>query len=393
MDPIVSILVCLIVLYLLAELCALISIPRVVGQIAAGMLLGLPAVRGFVFTTESISLISFLADIGVILLLFFVGLQINFKQFERAITPSAWISFFNTALPLLFGFLISKYAFGLGNNISIIVGVCMSVSATAIALDLMEEFNKLRTKLGALIVSAGTFDDLVELFLITGVLTFIESAIKQTTLLELIFGIFFFSIVVLIFRFWLIPFILRLIEHQPERAQLFTGALVITLIMAALAEHLGIGALIGALFSGVIIRQVLMKDPGHKPWERQEITHTIHSIAFGFLVPFFFLHVGFQTDLLAIWNNIGFGLIITILAIVGTVVGSALGYYVVFHNWKEGWITGWAMNAKGDTELVIAELALSAGVITTTVFSSLIFMAVISTLISPLVLRHLLKKM
>lgn len=392
MNPLVTVLICLIVIYVLSELLRWLSIPRVVSQIAAGMILGLPFIRQQLFAPEGLSLISFLADIGVILLLFFVGLQISFKQFERYIKPSIWISILNTLLPLVFGYLVSRYLFGLNNGTSVIVGICMSVSATAIALDLMEEFNKLRTKLGVLIVSAGTFDDLVELVLITGVLTFIQTAVQKTTLLELGFGVLVFAVVVMVFRFWVIPIMLRRIEGQPEHAQLFTGALIITLIMAVLAEYLGLGALIGALFSGVIVRQVLISEPGHKPWERAEITHAIHSIAFGFLVPFFFFHVGLQTDILAIWQNISFGIVITILAVIGTVVGSMLGYYIYSHNWREGWIVGWAMNAKGDTELVIAELALSAGVITTAVFSSLIFMAVVSTLISPLVLRRLLKK-
>jgi Kef-type K+ transport system membrane component KefB len=380
-------------MYILSEILRALLVPRVVSQIAAGMLLGLPAIRQHLFGQDSISLISFLADVGVILLLFFVGLQISFKQFERNIKPSIWISLLNTVLPLAFGYLASRYFFGLSNSTSVIVGVCMSVSATAIALDLMEEFNKLRTKLGVLIVSAGTFDDIVELILITGVLTFIQTALDHTTLLELGFGTLMFAVIVMVFRFWVIPFVLHRIEGQPEHAQLFTGALIITLIMAVLAEYLGLGALIGALFSGVIIRQVLMGEPGHKPWERAEITHSIHSIAFGFLVPFFFFQVGFQTDVLAIWQNIGFGITITVLAFIGTVVGSMLGYYINLHNWKEGWIAGWALNAKGDTELVIAQLALSAGVITATIFSSLIFMAVVSTLVSPLVLRRLLKKM
>jgi Ca2+-transporting ATPase len=376
----------------LSELLRLISVPRVVSQIVAGMLLGLPVFRQLIFNQESISLINFMSEIGVILLLFFVGLQINLWQFKKNAAPSIWISIFNTALPLALGYAVSKYLFNLDNGTSIIVGVCMSVSATAIALDLMEEFNKLRTRLGTLIVSAGTFDDFLELILITSVLTFLETTVKHTTIIQLFFGVLLFAVFVVIFRFWLIPFIIKRIEGQPEHAQLFTGALIITLLMAVLADYLGVGALIGALFSGVIIRQVLLKEPHHKPWERMEISHTIHSIAFGFLVPFFFFFVGFQTNILAIWENITFGIVITLLAIFGTVLGSALGYYITRHNWREGWIVGWAMNAKGDTELVIAQLALSAGVISTTVFSSLIFMAVVSTIISPFVLRPMLRK-
>ncbi len=391
MNPLITILACLIVMYITSQILRALSIPRVVSYILSGMILSLPQISLLLFDTESMWLIKFMSQIGVILLLFFVGLQINFKQFEKSIAPSAWISLFNTAIPLMLGYLASRYYFNLESGTSIIIGVCLSVSATAIALDLMEELGKLKTRLGALIVSAGTFDDLVELFLITILLTFIETA-THTTISQLIIGIIIFSAVILFFRFLIIPFLLRIIPNKGGRSEFFTAAIIIALLMATLAEYLGIGAYIGALFSGLIIRQVLLKEPGHKPWERAELTHSIHTLAFGFFVPFFFFNVGYQTELAAIWTNIDFGLVITAIAIFGTVIGSAIGYYISFHNLREAFTVGWAMNAKGDTEIVIAELALTAGVITIPIFSSLIFMAVISTLISPFILRILLQK-
>ncbi|MBI4146039.1 cation:proton antiporter [Candidatus Woesearchaeota archaeon] len=390
MNPLLIILICLSSMYILTELLRRTGIPRVVSQILAGMIFSLPFIREQLFTQQSLWLISIFAEIGVVLLLFFVGLQIDFKQFGKNLPTSLWISVLNTLLPLTLGFLASHYLFGLPKYGSLIVGICMSVSASALSLDLLAEFNKLRTKLAALIVSAGTFDDIVEMFLLAGVFTVLESAVKHITIVELTINVFLFAALVFTFRYWLIPKIIKQIEHQPEHAQLFTGAIIITLLMAVLADHLGISAMIGALFSGVIIRQI-MKEPGHKPWERQEITHSIHTIAFGLFVPFFFFAIGIQTDLLSIWNNLLFSTVITILAIIGTVFGSSIGYYITNRNWKEGSIVGWAMNAKGDTELIVAQLALSVGAITHDVFSSLIFMAVISTLISPFVLKHYLK--
>jgi hypothetical protein len=70
---------------------------------------------------------------------------------------------------------------------------------------------------------------------------------------------------------------------------------------------------------------VLFKEPGHKPWERQELTHSIHTLAFGLFVPFFFFAIGLKTDVSAIWNNFFFSVIITMIAIAGTVFGSAFG--------------------------------------------------------------------
>ncbi|MBI4148120.1 cation:proton antiporter, partial [Candidatus Woesearchaeota archaeon] len=279
--------------------------------------------------------------------------------------------------------------FNLSPATSLIVGVCMSVSASAIALDVLEEMGQLKTRLGTFIVGAGSIDDILEVFLITGILAFLETTVKKIAIAQLLGGVILFALLTLIFRFWFIPLLIKRIEHQPEHAQLFTGALIITLLMAVLADFLGVGALIGALFSGIIIRQILLVEPGHKPWERAEITHTIHTIAFGFLVPFFFFNVGIHTNPTELLDYLPFSIVITALAIAGTVLGSAIGYYIAYHNWKEGLIVGWALNAKGDTELVVATLALSAGAISSAIFSSLIFMAIVSTLISPLVLRRI----
>lgn len=392
MNPLVVILVCISFMYVLGEVLRQIRVPRVVSYITAGIIFGLPAVQKSLFTGQSIWLVQFFADVGSILLLFFVGLQIEFKQFGENLPSSLWISVFNTIFPLFGGLFASHYLFGLPFYPSLIIGVCLSVSASALSLDLLAEMNKLRTKLAALIVSAGTFDDIVEMFLITAIFTVLETSVQRATLPELVVNVFIFAAVIFAFRFWVIPKVIRQIEGQSEHAQLFTGAIIITLLMAVLADYLGISAMLGALFSGVMMRQVLFKEPGHKVWERQELTHSIHTLAFGLFVPFFFFSIGLQTNILAIWDNLFFSAVITIIAITGTVVGSALGYYITHKNWTEGFVVGWAMNAKGDTELIIAQLALSVGAISQPVFSSLIFMAVFSTLLSPFILRRLVLK-
>ncbi len=392
MSPLITLLACICLMYVLGEIFRFFSIPRVLSQIAAGLVLGFPVFQKALFPPASIALVQFLSDIGVILLLFFVGLQVNLKQFGKELPASVRMSLFNTFLPLFLGTGVSYFVFGLDWPIAVIVGICMSVSASAIALDILEEYNKLQTRIGSRIVSAGALDDVLEVFLITGALTFLETTIRKTTLLQLASGTLIFVMSIFIFRFWLIPILLHRIEKQPEHAQLFTGALIIMLVMAILADYLGVGVLIGALFSGIILRQVLLKEPGHKPWERTEITQTIHTISFGFVVPFFFFYIGFQTDLFAIWNNLFFSVVLTFLAIGGTLFGTAFGYYITYKNWTEGLLVGWAMNAKGDTELIIAQLALSVGAISPAIFSSLIFMAIVSTLISPLMLRPMLEK-
>jgi len=387
MNPLLAILVCITAMYVIGELLRP-FVPRAISQILTGILLGLPLLRGIIFSPESSWLVGFFAQVGAILLLFFVGLQISFEEFGKNIKTSAWVSILNTIIPLALGFFVCRL-FGLSISTSIMVGVCLSVSASALALDLLEEMGKLRSRLGKVIISAGTFDDILELFLLTAVLTTLKAA-QGSTFLHLVFGSVVFIVVVLIFRLWFIPWILFRIESQKEHAQLFTGALIITLVMAVIGEYLGVGALIGALLSGVLLRQ-LLKQPNHEPWEHTEVTHTIHTLAFGFIVPFFFFSIGFQTNVLSIVHNLWFGIVITTIAILGTWVGSAIGYYFSHKNLHEANIIGWAMNAKGDTELIMAQLALTTGVISTAIFSSLIFMAIVSTLVAPIVLKRLLR--
>ncbi len=399
MEPLTVILICLASLYFVAELLKLIEIPRVVSQIGVGLIMGLPFVKPLIFDQESLSIITFLGYIGSILLLFFVGIEMDLTRFRKDFSISLNVSLFNTVVPLALGFAASYWLFGLPAIVSLIIGVCMSVSATAFALDMLEEFGKLKTAIGALIISAGTVDDLLEIILITSIIAVIGTVATKFSLLTIVLNMILFLGVLFLFRFALIPLTLKVVERRMYKPALFTGALIITLLLASFAEYLKIGALMGALFAGIIIKHVLLKDAEvHKPWERSEISRTVHSVGFGFLVPFFFLWVGLSTDIASVFENLWFAIAITLITIVGTVVGSAAGYWMKVKNWrhpkkmKNGWMLGWAMNAKGDTGIVITQLAFTAGIISQGIFSSLVFMAIVATLISPLVFRQLIKE-
>lgn len=390
MDPVLSVLICLGALFIVSEVLQIFKIPRVVSQIGVGLVFGLPALSVVLISPETSSILQFLAYIGQVVLLFFVGLQLDLRRSVGDVKNSLWISFFNTIFPLIGGFLLCRYFFNLSNEASVIIGVCMSVSATAIALDMLEEAGKIKTKLARFIVSAGSIDDVVESVLFAIILGFISTVTEKFSVFDLLINIVVFLGILLLFRLFIVPFILRLAEKgSASHSSLLTGGLIITLVLAALADHLGISAFIGALLGGIIMRYVLKTDH-HRPWELHDISHSVHDLGFGFLVPFFFLWVGLKTDLMSIFANINFSVMITVVAIVGTVGGTMLGYYLIEKSWKRAWLVGWAMNAKGDTELIMASLALSAGIITTQIFSSLIFMAVVSTLISPLVFKRYL---
>lgn len=393
MEPLVAILICLMGAAFMGELLSRFGVPRVVGQISAGLLLGLPLIKPILIDDPiTIDLLGHLADIGIILLLFFTGLEISLPKLTKQLKLSTGISLTKTLFTLVLGYVVGHYIFGLSPAISFVVGVCLSVTATALALDLLEESKLLKTKIGTLIVGTGALDDFFELLLITITLSVISAAAAHTAFVTLLINAILFIIAVILFRTIIVPFILTVIEKQTEHSLLMSG-MIITLLLASLSNWLGFGSIVGALVSGILLRQVLLKDAEHhRAWEAHHISKSVHTIAFGFLVPLFFVHIGLLTDLTAIWQNITFGTTITLIAILGTLLGCTLAYYLTTKQWKPGYVLGWALNSKGDTAFIIATLALEAGAIAQPVFSSIIFMAVTSTILSPLVFRTLVNR-
>src|SRR3989338_2084976 len=152
--------------YFLSEIVKKLGLPRVVGQISAGLILGIPLVKGYLFTGDHLDILSFLANLGIVLLFYYVGLESNFNILTKNLKLSLMISLFNTLIPLILGFILMKFLFGFSLVVSLIVGVSLAVSAQSVSLDILEELNLLKSRIGRLIISAGAIDDVFELILV-----------------------------------------------------------------------------------------------------------------------------------------------------------------------------------------------------------------------------------
>ncbi|MFH1257513.1 MAG: cation:proton antiporter [Candidatus Micrarchaeota archaeon] len=378
----------LILAYLFSEIAKRFHAPRVVGQIFAGVILGVfyrPILVG-----EASAAFTNLADIGIILLFFFTGLEVNLREFQRHFKSSILVSILNTAIPFSLG-VACAHLFGFSIVEAIVIGICLSVSSTAISLDFLEEFGLLKTKIGNLIVTIGAVDDFLELIFISIIVTFLQVSLGGGELQMLVVGMFAFIGVAFIARYMIVPFALNVIQKEHSRASLFMMSLILTLSMATISELLGLGTLIGALIAGVLIRHTLLTGTTRKPWEEHEISQVIHTVSFGFLVPIFFIWVGYQADLNSIFSNPLLSIALPIIAIFGTVVGTAIAMRYNKSSWEEGMLVGWGVTAKGDVELVVAAIALQKGLISAEVFSALIFMAFVTTLVAPIVFRQMIQ--
>src|SRR3989344_4488743 len=129
MQTLLMLLIVLSIAYLFSVIFKQFGLPRVVGQILAGVILGIGPLKNYLFDSANLELLSFMASLGIVLLFYYVGLEINVKAFTKNPKESLLTSVFNTAIPLFLGFLLMKFVFGYNNLVSIITGITLAVSA------------------------------------------------------------------------------------------------------------------------------------------------------------------------------------------------------------------------------------------------------------------------
>lgn len=389
-SPFIMILVALLLAFTISEvLKRILGIPRVVGQVGAGLILGIAFFKSLLFNQENLDVLSFLANLGIILLFYYVGLETNLSVFKQNIKKSLSISLVNTTLPFILGFLIMKYVFDFNTIVSMIIGVALSVSAQSVSLGFLEELKLVKSKIGSTIISAGAVDDLIELILVSILLSFFQLTVTDVAHTNLLLGLSIFVVSVIVARAWFIPYTLKFFDREKSSTARFTGSLLIVLLIASLSELLGMGFIIGAMIAGMIVRQTIFKDIHIPNWEEHDIAKSIHIVAFGFLIPLFFVWVGLNTDISTISANIFFVMILIAIALLGTVGGTTIAVLLNGGSFREGMMIGWGLTPKGDVELGIATLALTAGIITPAIFTALVVMALFTTLISPLMFKYL----
>lgn len=389
-SPLLMIFISLSLAYLLAELAKKIGLPRVVGQLITGVLLGIAAIKPILFTETNIVLLSFLANLGVIFLFYYAGLEMNLNALTKNIRKSLLVALFNTLIPFALGVIIMHYLLGFERVASIVAAIALSVSAQAVSFDLLEELKLLRTSIGRTIVSIGAVDDVVELILITFLLSFLHTALGEVSIYHLFYNMLLFLVAVIGIRLLIIPYTLRFFDHEKSSTARFTGALLILLLFAAMAEMLDLSPLIGALIAGMMVRQTIYNEVAIPDSEQRNIASSLHIFAFGFLIPLFFIWIGINTNVTTALHNFPLILILTIIAMAGTIGGTIIGILLNKGLWREGWLLGWGLSSKGDTELIIAFLALQANIISNSIFTSLVVMSLITTIISPVIFKYLI---
>jgi len=380
----------LIVAFVLGELFKRLGLPQVVGQIIAGILFGLPLFENVLFgDAPTLLIIDFLATLGILLLLFLAGLEIDIEKVKETSRDSILVSVSSAIIPFLLGFgFITVFFPQYGFLTALIFGGALMVTSEGTKVKVLMDLNSLNTRLGAMMLAAGAIDDVFEVFFLALVVIMAKGG-SFVDLARIPLEIVVFIVIAFISFKTISKVLHHLDKHTSDETELFSIVIIFILVLAALSEALNVGYLIGAIVGGFFL-QVSMRGISRK--HKKDLLTEIKLVALGFIVPFFFANVGIRFDISTLFSNIPLVAATVVMAFVGKMVGTLIVKPLSSLSLKQLYYVGWAMNSRGAAELVIALIAFQYGLIPLEIYSALVAMSLITTLTFPPVLAKGIRK-
>lgn len=355
------------------------KMPEVLGALIAGVLLG-PMVLNLVQYNNDIKLLS---NLGVIMLMFLAGLETNVEEFKNAGLSSFIIAVFGIIVPLALGTL-SAYIFF--NNFweNIFVGVILTATSVSITVETLKELGKLNTRSGINILGAAVIDDILGLILISIVLA-VSQASGSSSGFEILPIIFVFIKIILFCAFsvlaviYLPKHINKLIGSARSNITLFTFSLAFAMLIAFIAENLGIAAITGAYIAGLVLSSLQCK---------KYLEKNVRPISSGFLSLVFFASVGIEANLKGLNKEvILITLVMFIIAVFGKLIGCGGAARLLKMSKRESLQIGSGMISRGEVAIITANIGLQKGIISEEIFIPTLIVVILTTIVTPVLLK------
>ena len=388
----------------LGELMRRINLPPVVGELLAGVLLGpslfgllLPDLQAHIFpkSQEQSNLLSVISWLGVLFLLIVTGLETDLKLILRKGKTALLISLGGIIIPFVTGF-------GLGWLLpdsfladpekrlvfSLFIATAMSISAVPVIAKVLMDLNLIRRDIGQVTLAAGMTDDTIGWILLSVVSGLATSGKFDfgTIFHSVSAAVLFLAIAFTIGR-TIVDQILRWVDDYVGGVSAsISVVLILSLSAAALTHALGLEAALGAFVLGILA--------GQSRRFSNEAGHMLEVFTAAFLAPIFFASAGLKVNLLTLLvpQTLLFGLIVLVVACVGKFTGAYIGSRVGGLSHWEGLAMGSGMNARGAMEIVVATIGLSLGVLNPQMYSIIVMVAIVTSLMAPPLLRWCLSK-
>jgi len=361
--------------------------PSVIGEIIAGIFLGpsvvgmyFPEYSALLFPPDSLGNLQFLSQIGLILFMFVIGMELDLKVLKNKANDAVVISHASIVIPFALGIGLSYFIYQQFApkeveflSFSLFMGIAMSITAFPVLARIVQERGIHKTKLGAIVITCAAADDITAWCILAAVI----AIVKAGTFASSMYVILLASIYVLMMLFVVKPFLKKIGDLYATRDNLskpVVAIFLLTLIISSyLSEVIGIHALFGAFLTGAIMPDITKI--------RSIFIEKVEDVSLILLLPLFFVFTGIRTKIGLIndpylWKITGF---IILVAVVGKFLGSALAAKFVGQNWRDSLTIGALMNTRGLMELVVLNIGYDLGVLSEEIFTMMVIMALVTT--------------
>jgi Kef-type K+ transport system membrane component KefB len=352
------------------------GLPSVLGEIIAGALLG-PYAAGWVPASDTVHSV---AELGAIFVLFSAGLETSPAELIRMGGKSAKVAVAGIIVPFLSGFGYMKLRGNAGNE-AVFVGVAMVATSVGITARVFADLHLLSTETAKIILGAAVLDDILGMVLLALVGGLASGSVNWLHLGVLISE----AIVFAVFMMFFAPRIVRHIEPGVEQLSMRNAplvvALAICLMLSWLAVKIGMAAIIGAFFAGLVFAE-------YSP--QWNLLPRVAGIT-EFLAPFFFFDTGARLNLALVRESVlSAALVISILAVISKIIGCGLP--LLRHGWRQALQVGTGMMPRGEVALIVALVGLQSAIVTPSTYAIIVLMTAVTTILAPPLLRYFFRE-
>ncbi|MGC1122384.1 MAG: cation:proton antiporter [Candidatus Methanofastidiosia archaeon] len=359
------------------ELAERAKLPSVLGELLAGLVLG-PSLLHLISPDPAMRDIS---EIGIILLMFLAGLETDLEEMKKTGLVSLLAALGGVGLPFCLAFLVG-YSYGWNMANSLFLGAILTATSVGITVRTLMDIGKLNTNVGMTILGAAVIDDVIGIIVFTivrGVALDQEFSILGVLELTAIMALFF--VISMKAGFWLSDKLDTWVGRMRTQEVSLAVTIIFVLFMAAVAERAQVAGITGAFIAGIVMSRSSRKE---------SVENKVNALGYGFFVPLFFVYIGVNTNLHEI-TMLGMAVLVVVVAVGGKILGSGIMALVGGLSPRDALKVGIGMVPRLEVALIIASMGLTSGVISSLVYSLTVAMVLVTTFITPPLIKLVFK--